>query len=89
MEDNKCICIDCTHKCYEYNTNMCSDKAYYEWCIKQKKCETENRLLYGGFFPTEEVKNRLKKENNKYLMMDNWDEMDDDFILSMSFKKED
>ena len=36
---NECKCIDCPNKCYEYRNNITSDKAYYEWSIKEEKCE--------------------------------------------------
>lgn len=37
-----CICIDCPNKCREYYNNTVSDKAYYEWAIKEEKCKTES-----------------------------------------------
>lgn len=41
QHSTNCICVDCTHKCSEYYNNATCDKAYYEWCIKQEKCEKE------------------------------------------------
>lgn len=35
-------CIDCERKCYEYLNNSTSDKAYYEWTLKQDKCDAED-----------------------------------------------
>ena len=37
-EKAKCICVDCPHKCSEYENNITSDKAYYEWTVKKEKC---------------------------------------------------
>ena len=43
-----CICGDCPNKCYEYENNSTSDKAYYEWAYKEDKCKTEVRNKYGN-----------------------------------------
>lgn len=40
---NNCKCVECTHQCYEYYNNSTSDKAYYEWSIKEEKCEKEDK----------------------------------------------
>ena len=34
-------CVDCENKCDEYNRSVICDKAYYEWCCKEQKCESE------------------------------------------------
>ena len=36
---NEGICIDCPNKCYEYENNSTSDKAYYELSLKEDKCK--------------------------------------------------
>ena len=36
-----CICVECEHKCSEYNANYISDKSYYEWTLKEEKCVAE------------------------------------------------
>ena len=41
MEKWKCICVDCPHKCGEFTSSMTSDKAYYEWALKEDKCRKE------------------------------------------------
>lgn len=38
-----CICLDCKHKCSEYYANGTSDNAYYEWSLKEEKCEKEDQ----------------------------------------------
>lgn len=37
----ECLCVDCPNKCYEYENNSTSDKAYYEWTYKEDKCKAE------------------------------------------------
>ena len=32
----ECKCIDCPNKCHEYYNNGVSDRAYYEWSIKER-----------------------------------------------------
>ena len=39
------ICMDCPHKCSEYNDSITSDRAYYEWHIKKEKCEKEAKEM--------------------------------------------
>jgi len=36
-----CICVGCDHQCSEYNDSLTSDKAYYEWTLKQDECRAE------------------------------------------------
>ena len=38
---NQCICADCLNKCYEYENNIISDKAYFEWTLKEDKCKAK------------------------------------------------
>ena len=39
---NQCICVDCPNKCYEYENSITSDKAYFEWTLKEDKCIVES-----------------------------------------------
>ena len=39
---DRCICVDCPNKCYEYENSITSDKAYYEWTHKEDKCVAES-----------------------------------------------
>ena len=41
---SECICVDCPNKCYEYENNSTSDKAYYEWTYKEDKCKAESEV---------------------------------------------
>lgn len=36
-------CVECDHQCYEYFNNGACDKAYYEWTLKQDKCDKEEK----------------------------------------------
>lgn len=32
-------CVTCKQECYEHINRITSDKAYNEWCRKEKKCK--------------------------------------------------
>ena len=39
---DRCICVDCPNKCYEYEERIISDKGYWEWSHKEDKCVAES-----------------------------------------------
>lgn len=55
---NKCICVDCPNKCYEYENNSTSDKAYYEWAYKEDKC----KAICGAIEDLSERVNNIEKQ---------------------------
>lgn len=32
-------CINCTHKCAEYNNSITCEKNYYEWLKVKEQCD--------------------------------------------------
>ncbi len=67
---NECICVDCPNKCYEYENNYTSDKAYYEWTHKEDKCkiESEEINMSRGII-TEEIKEKYHMTTKEFRLI--------------------